>query len=269
MKQCPRCLWRRPGCSPSTPDCLPHSALTSCLPARQLNCRCQVCRSARPAGQCIRRPHHQAVAVERRRLPVRPHLHVSRLKPAECGSGGDALGEHSVAQRITAWHSLAQQLTAAHSVVHTLPGSPSQSLCTALTPSQPSPLQSLLPPCREQAGEVVSVCVHPTNSYLITAAGDGSWAFYDVAAAACVTQVGPSQLPQSLWPCQSLGRRCTARCCSGAAGLQLPWVALQPAGRSSVPHTLPPLHQQMQCCSSHPDHSTAALLTTLYCCMCL
>jgi pre-mRNA-processing factor 19 len=41
----------------------------------------------------------------------------------------------------------------------------------------------------EQAGEVVSVCVHPTNSYLITAAGDGSWAFYDVAAAACVTQV--------------------------------------------------------------------------------
>ncbi len=44
-------------------------------------------------------------------------------------------------------------------------------------------------PCREQAGEVVSVCVHPTNSYLITAAGDGSWAFYDVAAAACVTQV--------------------------------------------------------------------------------
>jgi len=36
---------------------------------------------------------------------------------------------------------------------------------------------------------VVSVCVHPTHSYLITAAGDGSWAFYDVAAAACVTQV--------------------------------------------------------------------------------
>ncbi|EFN51555.1 hypothetical protein CHLNCDRAFT_140025 [Chlorella variabilis] len=40
----------------------------------------------------------------------------------------------------------------------------------------------------DQAGEVVSVCVHPTNDFLLTAAGDGSWAFYDVAAAQCVTQ---------------------------------------------------------------------------------
>lgn len=28
-----------------------------------------------------------------------------------------------------------------------------------------------------------------SNDFLITAAGDGSWAFYDVNAAACVTQV--------------------------------------------------------------------------------
>lgn len=41
----------------------------------------------------------------------------------------------------------------------------------------------------EQAGEVVSVCVHPTNQFLITAAGDGSWCFYDVAQAQCITQV--------------------------------------------------------------------------------
>ncbi|KAL4431421.1 hypothetical protein ABPG75_006677 [Micractinium tetrahymenae] len=41
----------------------------------------------------------------------------------------------------------------------------------------------------EQGGEVVSVCVHPSNNYLVTAAGDGSWAFYDVAQAACVAQV--------------------------------------------------------------------------------
>jgi pre-mRNA-processing factor 19 len=41
----------------------------------------------------------------------------------------------------------------------------------------------------DQAGEVVSVCVHPSNEYLVTAAGDGSWAFYDVGAARCVTQV--------------------------------------------------------------------------------
>ena len=34
-------------------------------------------------------------------------------------------------------------------------------------------------------------------------------------------------------------------------------------------YTLPPLHQQMQCCSSHPYNSTPALLTTLCCCVCL
>ena len=37
---------------------------------------------------------------------------------------------------------------------------------------------------------MVSVCVHPTSDYLISAASDGTWAFYDVAQAACVTQVG-------------------------------------------------------------------------------
>jgi pre-mRNA-processing factor 19 len=31
--------------------------------------------------------------------------------------------------------------------------------------------------------------VHPTHDYLISASADGSWAFYDVAAAQCVTQV--------------------------------------------------------------------------------
>lgn len=42
----------------------------------------------------------------------------------------------------------------------------------------------------EQAGEVVSVCVHPSKDYMITAAADGTWCFYDVAQAACVAQVG-------------------------------------------------------------------------------
>ena len=37
---------------------------------------------------------------------------------------------------------------------------------------------------------MVSVCVHPSNNYLISAATDGTWAFYDVAAALCVAQVG-------------------------------------------------------------------------------
>lgn len=36
---------------------------------------------------------------------------------------------------------------------------------------------------------MVSVCVHPTNDYMITAATDGTWAFYDVHAALCLTQV--------------------------------------------------------------------------------
>lgn len=46
-----------------------------------------------------------------------------------------------------------------------------------------------LPCCSDQAGEVVSVAVHPSHDYMITAAGDGTWAFYDVNAALCLTQV--------------------------------------------------------------------------------
>ncbi|GAB4816362.1 hypothetical protein N2152v2_003408 [Parachlorella kessleri] len=41
----------------------------------------------------------------------------------------------------------------------------------------------------DQAGEVVSVAVHPSNDYLITAAADGTWCFYDVQSALCLTQV--------------------------------------------------------------------------------
>ena len=43
--------------------------------------------------------------------------------------------------------------------------------------------------CSDQAGEVVSVAVHPSNDYLITAAADGTWCFYDVQSALCLTQV--------------------------------------------------------------------------------
>jgi hypothetical protein len=44
--------------------------------------------------------------------------------------------------------------------------------------------------CRsDQAGEVVSVAVHPSNDYMITASTDGTWCFYDVQAALCLTQV--------------------------------------------------------------------------------
>jgi pre-mRNA-processing factor 19 len=39
------------------------------------------------------------------------------------------------------------------------------------------------------------VSVHPSNDYLVTAAGDGTWCFYDVAAGACVAQVADEGAP--------------------------------------------------------------------------
>jgi len=39
------------------------------------------------------------------------------------------------------------------------------------------------------AGDVVSVNVHPTNDYLITACADGTWSFYDVARSDCLARV--------------------------------------------------------------------------------
>ncbi|KFM23814.1 U-box domain-containing protein 72, partial [Auxenochlorella protothecoides] len=41
----------------------------------------------------------------------------------------------------------------------------------------------------DQAGEVVALVVHPSNDYLVAAAADGTWAFYDVAQALCLTKV--------------------------------------------------------------------------------
>jgi len=42
----------------------------------------------------------------------------------------------------------------------------------------------------EDGGEdVVAVKVHPTNDYMLTANGDGSWALYDVAQAECLARV--------------------------------------------------------------------------------
>lgn len=45
-----------------------------------------------------------------------------------------------------------------------------------------------------QDAEVVSVCVHPTNDYLVSAAADGSWAFYDIAAGECLARVTPDEV---------------------------------------------------------------------------
>ena len=40
-------------------------------------------------------------------------------------------------------------------------------------------------------GEVVSVCVHPTNDYLVTASSDGAWGLYDIGTADCLARVSP------------------------------------------------------------------------------
>lgn len=69
--------------------------------------------------------------------------------------------------------------------VHTASHSVHAARRPALHPARPA----LFRACSDQNGEVVSVSVHPTNDYLITAAGDGTWAFYDVNAALCLTQV--------------------------------------------------------------------------------
>jgi pre-mRNA-processing factor 19 len=38
-------------------------------------------------------------------------------------------------------------------------------------------------------GEIVSVSVHPTNNYLISAATDGVWSFYDITRSECLARV--------------------------------------------------------------------------------
>jgi pre-mRNA-processing factor 19 len=40
-------------------------------------------------------------------------------------------------------------------------------------------------------GEVVSVCVHPTHDFLVTAASDGAWGLYDIGTADCLARVSP------------------------------------------------------------------------------
>jgi pre-mRNA-processing factor 19 len=41
----------------------------------------------------------------------------------------------------------------------------------------------------DAGGEVVSVSVHPTNNYLISAATDGVWSFYDLTRSECLSRV--------------------------------------------------------------------------------
>lgn len=41
----------------------------------------------------------------------------------------------------------------------------------------------------DAGGEVVSVSVHPTNNYLISAASDGVWSFYDITRSECLARV--------------------------------------------------------------------------------
>jgi pre-mRNA-processing factor 19 len=41
----------------------------------------------------------------------------------------------------------------------------------------------------DAGGEVISVAVHPTNNYLISAATDGVWSFYDVSRSECLARV--------------------------------------------------------------------------------
>lgn len=41
----------------------------------------------------------------------------------------------------------------------------------------------------DQDGEVVSVNAHPTGNYVISAASDGTWCFYDVSRAECLARV--------------------------------------------------------------------------------
>jgi pre-mRNA-processing factor 19 len=47
---------------------------------------------------------------------------------------------------------------------------------------------------KDHAGEVTAVCAHPTSQYFVTASADKTWAFYDLEAALCLTQVTDSSM---------------------------------------------------------------------------
>ena len=54
---------------------------------------------------------------------------------------------------------------------------------------------------QDHSDEVTAVTVHATGDYIVTASLDRTWAFYDIQAQICLTQVRPEPIQCSLSAC--------------------------------------------------------------------
>ena len=58
----------------------------------------------------------------------------------------------------------------------------------------PEMTRTMLVLAQDHSDEVTAVTVHATGDYIVTASLDRTWAFYDVAAQICLTQVRPEAI---------------------------------------------------------------------------